>query len=85
MNIQKSITGQIIKLPQGYNAFVPNPLPPTIEWNNQLVNSLSRADFVLGKLAREGKLYAYKSMGQWFYTGTHERLAQAKKIWKGIE
>jgi len=54
MNIQKSITGQIIKLPQGYNAFVPNPLPPTIEWNNQLVNSLSRADFVLGKLAREG-------------------------------
>ncbi|MEN8236715.1 MAG: Fic family protein [Pseudomonadota bacterium] len=29
-------------------------MPPVIEWNNQLVGTLSRADFVLGKLAREG-------------------------------
>jgi len=38
----------------GFKAFVPNPLPPSLEWDNQLVNSLSRADFLLGKLAREG-------------------------------
>jgi Fic family protein len=29
-------------------------LPPQIEWNNAVVGSLSRADFLLGKLAREG-------------------------------
>ena len=54
MDMQQSIAGQVIKSPKGYNAFVPNSLPPTIKWNNQLVGTLSRADFVLGKLAREG-------------------------------
>ena len=54
MDIQQSTAGQVIKSPKGYNAFVPNSLPPAIEWNNQLVGTLSRADFVLGKLAREG-------------------------------
>jgi Fic family protein len=54
MDIIKSAAGQIIKSPSGYTAFVPNPLPPKINWNTQLVNALSRADFLLGKLAREG-------------------------------
>jgi Fic family protein len=54
MDIQQSLTGQIIKSSKGYNAFVPHPLPLTLEWDNALVNSLSRADFLLGKLAREG-------------------------------
>lgn len=44
----------MIKSPKGYNAYVPNPLPPAIEWSNQLVSTLSRADYLLGKLAREG-------------------------------
>lgn len=54
MNIQQSPAGQIVKSPKGYNAFVPHSLPPKLEWNNAVVNSLSRADFLLGKLAREG-------------------------------
>lgn len=54
MDIKQSPAGKIVKSPKGYHAFVPNPLPPTIDWNNQLVSTLSRADFVLGKLAREG-------------------------------
>ncbi len=54
MDIQQSTSGQVIRSPKGYYAYVPNPLPPTIDWNNQLVGTLSRADFVLGKLAREG-------------------------------
>lgn len=37
-----------------YTAFVPHPLPPKLEWDNTLVYTLSRADFLLGKLAREG-------------------------------
>jgi Fic family protein len=54
MDIKNSTSGQVIRSPSGYEAFVPNPLPPEIEWNRQLVASLSRADFLLGKLAREG-------------------------------
>ncbi|MGI9215170.1 MAG: Fic family protein, partial [Gammaproteobacteria bacterium] len=54
MDIQQSPAGQIVKSPKGYNAFVPYSLPPKLEWDNAVVNSLSRADFLLGKLAREG-------------------------------
>ena len=54
MDIQQSSAGKVIKLSSGYNAFVPNSLPPKINWNNQVVTALSRADFLLGKLAREG-------------------------------
>lgn len=39
----------------GVNAFHPNPLPPTIDWNQDLVNALSRADLELGKLAGEAR------------------------------
>lgn len=54
MDIQQSPTGKILKSPKGYNAFLPNDLPPKLDWNHAVVNSLSRADFLLGKLAREG-------------------------------
>jgi Fic family protein len=54
MDIDQSPSGRIIKLPTGYSAFIPHPLPPKFEWDNALVYSLSRADFLLGKLAREG-------------------------------
>lgn len=55
MDIEQSPAGQIVKFPTGYKAFVPNPLPPKLKWNNKVVNTLSRADFLLGKLAREGR------------------------------
>ena len=54
MNIQQSISGKLVKLAKGYSAYVPNPLPSAFEWTNQLVCALSRADYLLGKLAREG-------------------------------
>lgn len=53
MEIIQSPAGRILKTLTGYKAYVPNPLPPPFEWNTQLVNALSRADFLLGKLARE--------------------------------
>jgi Fic family protein len=53
-NVIQPAAGQIIKLPQGYSAFIPHDLPPKFEWDLTLVNSLSRADHLLGKLAREG-------------------------------
>ena len=33
---------------------MPHSLPPKFEWDIAIVNALSRADFLLGKLAREG-------------------------------
>lgn len=55
MDIRKDISGKLVRLPSGYQAFVPNPLPPEIEWSDQLVGALSRADYMLGNLAREGE------------------------------
>lgn len=54
MDIKTSPSGKIVKALTGYNAFIPNPLPPKFEWDNGLVNSLSSADHILGMLAREG-------------------------------
>ncbi len=54
MDIKESPSGKVMKALTGYYSFIPNPLPPQFEWNNTLVNSLSRADHVLGMLAREG-------------------------------
>ncbi|MBX9743357.1 MAG: Fic family protein [Chthoniobacterales bacterium] len=54
MDIKKSPSGKVVKLSTGYNAFVPNVLPPQIEWNTSLITALSRADHLLGKLAQEG-------------------------------
>ncbi|MBF5059536.1 Fic/DOC family N-terminal domain-containing protein [Candidatus Neptunochlamydia vexilliferae] len=54
MEIKNSPTGKIIKCQKGYRAFVPNPLTTDMEWDNRVMMSLSRADFLLGKLAREG-------------------------------
>ncbi len=42
------------KVPQGkYSAFVPNPLPPALDWTPRLVRLLSDADRLIGKLACE--------------------------------
>ena len=54
MDFKESPSGKIIRTLTGYNAFIPNPLPPQLEWSTLLVNSLSRADRLLGMLAREG-------------------------------
>ncbi len=39
---------------------------------------------IFPKLAREGSLYGYPFSGQWFDTHTPERLAIAKRNWKGL-
>jgi len=54
VDIHQYSAGQVVKTLRGYSAFIPKSLPPKIEWSNAVVNSLSRADFLLGKLAREG-------------------------------
>lgn len=50
-NFAASVSGRAIRTPSGYWAFVPNPLPPHLEWTPELVSALSQADRALGALA----------------------------------
>ncbi len=46
--------GRTIRVPGGYSAYVPHPLPPRIEYGPALVRALSEADRAIGRLAGEG-------------------------------
>jgi cell filamentation protein, protein adenylyltransferase len=46
--------GRQVRCPEGYSAYVPNPLPPDFGWSSKLVRSLSDADRAIGRLAGEG-------------------------------
>lgn len=54
MDIKETSSGKIVTAPTGYKSFIPNPLPPSFELDKDLMNSLSRADYILGKLSMEG-------------------------------
>ena len=47
--------GRRVRAPAGYMAFVPDPLPPKINWTPTLVRALSDADRAVGELAGEGR------------------------------
>lgn len=55
-DFQESTSGQLISIPEGGYAFVPNSLPPAdLEWDSGLVEMLSTADRALGELAGIGR------------------------------
>jgi Fic family protein len=47
--------GRLVHMPEGYSAFVPDPLPPELAWTPGLVGALSDADRAIGRLAGEGR------------------------------
>lgn len=47
--------GRQVRCPGGYLAYVPEPLPPPLEWNAVLAGALSAADRAVGRLAGEGR------------------------------
>ncbi|MDD5240575.1 MAG: Fic family protein [Sulfuricella sp.] len=47
-------SGRVIETPQGYWAFAPNPLPPQIDFDMELVLALSKADAALSELSGLG-------------------------------
>lgn len=51
-----STSGKVIQAIGGYPAFVPNPLPPQIEYDDEMVDLLSYADWGIGNLAGVGQL-----------------------------
>jgi Fic family protein len=54
MKLRTERPGKTIKC-SGYEAFVPDPLPPQIRWTQRLLRSMSDADRLIGQLAREGR------------------------------
>ena len=60
-NFHNSAAGKIISVGQGntaYHAYVPNPLPPNLPFDSDLVRMLSDADRALGELAGLGRTAA---------------------------
>src|SRR5438552_16151114 len=47
--------GRRVRCAGGYAAFVPDPLPPRVEWTADLIRALSDADRTIGRLAGEGR------------------------------
>lgn len=47
--------GRWIKTLEGYRAFHPNPLPPTLDWTPALAAALADASMLVGRLAGEGR------------------------------
>src|SRR5438552_15273245 len=47
--------GRLVRCQGDYRAFVPEPLPPPIEWGAQLAAALSAADRAVGRLAGGGR------------------------------
>ncbi len=55
-DFENSPSGKCIKTPQEYWAFVPNPLPPNIDYDKKLIHLLSEANRLLGELSGTGRL-----------------------------
>ena len=51
IDFSRSSPGQVLRTPKGYWEFVPDPLPPTIEWSTSLISALGEAERNLGRLA----------------------------------
>ncbi len=47
--------GRVVRTPEGYDAYVPAPLPPEIDYGKDLVLALSRADAGLSELSVAGE------------------------------
>ncbi|OGR78276.1 MAG: cell filamentation protein Fic [Elusimicrobia bacterium RIFCSPLOWO2_02_FULL_39_32] len=52
---QNNTPGRFILCRGNYKAYIPNPLPPELEWTPKLVRVLSDADTLLGRLSGDGK------------------------------
>lgn len=54
MIVEERPAGKMIRTPTGYEAFVPDRLPPQLQWAPRLLQLLSQADQAIGRLSGEG-------------------------------
>lgn len=55
-NFKQASSGKCIKTLTGYWAYIPNPLPPQVNYNKDLIFLLSEGDRLLGELSGIGRL-----------------------------
>ena len=48
---RREAPGRMVRTAAGYEAFVPNPLPPSLVWSERLARMLSEADRLIGRLS----------------------------------
>lgn len=48
---KREAPGRMVRTEAGYEAFVPNPLPPSLSWDGRLARMLSDADRLVGRLS----------------------------------
>jgi hypothetical protein len=53
-SFQSDRSGRLIKAPQGYLAFVPNPLPPLLNLDPPAILLMGEAERAIGRLAGVG-------------------------------
>lgn len=56
-DFNKNAPGKVIKTLEGYYAFIPDPLPPQLEWSNKLLGSLALAERSIATLEEVGKAF----------------------------
>jgi Fic family protein len=49
-DFRNSSAGRVIRTPKDYWTFIPNPLPPDIQWSSVLISSVAEAERGLGRL-----------------------------------
>ena len=54
--------GKVLNTPTGYWAFIPNPLPPDIDWTQSLVTALSEAERDLSRMATVVSSFQYPQL-----------------------
>jgi len=55
-DFENSPAGRVIKTPLGHYAFVPNPLPPPLEFDYKMASMLAEAERALGNLVGVGNM-----------------------------
>lgn len=68
-------SGELIRTINGNWAFIPNPLPPTIEYSSSLVAQLSEADAALAELSGVGRQLASPALLIGPYLNVEARLS----------
>jgi Fic family protein len=56
-DFSKNAPGKVIKTLEGYYAYIPDLLPPQLEWSNRLLGSLASAERSIARLDEVGKAF----------------------------
>ncbi len=57
IDFSKNAPGKVVKTLEGYYAYIPNPLPPKLEWSNKLLSRLAAAERSIARLEEVGRAF----------------------------